>query len=66
MFAIVLTQPDITFALGRLSQYMSNPVEHHDHTLKSLMRYLNSTITQKIYYSPEGAYKHFIVYSDAD
>jgi Reverse transcriptase (RNA-dependent DNA polymerase) len=66
MFAMVLTRPDIAFALGKLSQFMSDPVEHHGHALKNLMRYLNSTITQKLCYSPGGAYKHFVVYSDAD
>jgi Reverse transcriptase (RNA-dependent DNA polymerase)/gag-polypeptide of LTR copia-type len=66
MFAMVLTRPDIAFTLGKLSQYMSDPAEHHGHALKNLMRYLNSTITQKLCYSPGGAYKHFVVYSDAD
>jgi len=66
MFAMVLTRPDIAFVLGKLAQYMSDPSEHHGHALKSLMRYLNSTASQKLRYGPGGAHKHFVMYSDAD
>jgi hypothetical protein len=66
MHAMVLTRPDIAFVLGRLSQYMSDPAEHHGHALKNLMRYLRTTVTQKLRYGPGGAHEHFVVYSDAD
>ena len=66
MYAMIFTRPDIAFVLGKLSQYMSDPAEHHGHALKALMRYLKSTITQRIRYRPGGAYNHFVVYSDAD
>jgi hypothetical protein len=66
MYSMVFTRPDIAFAIGKLSQYMSEPVEHHGHALKGLMRYLKSTVSQKIRYGPGGVHKHFVVYSDAD
>ena len=66
MFAMILTRPDIAFTLGKLSQYMSDPAEHHGHALKGLMRYLKSTVKQKLRYGPGGAHEHFVVYSDAD
>ena len=66
MFAMVLTRPDIAFVLGKLSQYMSDPAEHHGHALKNLMRYLKSTVKQRLRYGPGGVFKHFVVYSDAD
>ncbi|KAI0993914.1 hypothetical protein K3495_g14270, partial [Podosphaera aphanis] len=66
MFAMVLTRPDIAFILGKLSQYMSDPVEHHGHALKELFRYLRSTLSHKLRYGPGGVYDHFVVYSDAD
>ncbi|KAI0995304.1 hypothetical protein K3495_g12878, partial [Podosphaera aphanis] len=66
MFAMILTRPDISYALGKLSQHMSDPCERHGSALKKLMRYLNSTITQKIRYGPGGALNHIAVYSDAD
>jgi hypothetical protein len=52
MYAMIYTRPDISFTMGRLSQYMSQPVEHHGHGLKGLMRYLKSTIKQKLRYGP--------------
>ena len=66
MFAMVLTRPDIAFTLGKLCQYMSDPVEHHGHALKSLLRYLRSTATMKLRYGPGGAHSKFVIYSDAD
>jgi hypothetical protein len=66
MHAMVLTRPDIAFVLGRLSQYMSDPAEHHGHALKNLMRYLRTTVTQKLRYGKGGVHEHFVVYSDAD
>jgi hypothetical protein len=66
MFVMVLTRPDIAFVLGKLAQHMSDPAEYHGHALKNLLRYLNSTITQKLQYSPGGVHRNFTVYSDAD
>ncbi|KAI1007124.1 hypothetical protein K3495_g1100 [Podosphaera aphanis] len=65
-YAIILTRPDIAFVLGKLSQSMSDPAKHHGQALKYLLRYLKSTVKQKIHYGPDGAYKHFFIYSDAD
>lgn len=66
MFAMVLTRPDIAFTLGKLSQYMSDPAEHHGHAMKNLLRYLRSTVTMKLRYGPGGAHPQFVIYSDAD
>jgi hypothetical protein len=66
MFAMVLTRPDIAFVIGKLSQFMSKPARHHGHALKFLMRYLRSTVKQKLRYGPGGVDKHLGVYSDAD
>jgi hypothetical protein len=66
MYAMILTRPDIAFTLGKLSQHMSSPCERHGKALKKLLRYLNSTITQKLRFGPGGAHRRFVVYSDAD
>jgi len=66
MFAMVLTRPDIAFTLGKLSQYMSDPAEHHGYALKNLLRYLRSTVSMKLRYGPGGAHSQFVIYSDAD
>jgi hypothetical protein len=66
MFAMIFTRPDIAFTIGKLSQYMSDPAEHHGHALKNLLRYLRSTVTMKLRYGPGGEHSQFVVYSDAD
>jgi hypothetical protein len=66
MFAIVLTRLDIAFTLGKLSQYMSDPAEHHGYALKNLLRYLRSTVTMKLRYGLGGAHSQFVVYLDAN
>ena len=63
MYAMVYTRPDIAFALGRLSQYNQDPTELHAQGLKRLMRYLRSTIKNRISFGPKG---NLVVYSDAD
>ncbi|KHJ31001.1 putative eka-like protein [Erysiphe necator] len=67
MFAMILTRPDIAFVIGRLSQYMKDPAMHHGVALKSLMRYLRSTVKQRLRFGPWGAHqRQFAVYTDAD
>ena len=67
MWAMVMTRPDISFVLGRLAQYMSKPAKHHGHALKNLMRYLRSTIKQRLRFGPGGAHEdQLVVYTDAD
>ncbi|KAI0993191.1 hypothetical protein K3495_g14993, partial [Podosphaera aphanis] len=67
MYAMVLTRPDIAFVVGRLSQFMKDPAVHHGIALKSLMRYLRSTVKQRLRFGPGGAYsQQFAVYTDAD
>jgi hypothetical protein len=65
MYATVHTRPDTAFTLGKLSQYMKDPAAHHGHALKGLLRYLRSTIDQKIRFGPTK-HQNFILYSDAD
>ncbi len=62
---MVYTRPDIAFVLGKLSQHMANPAEHHMTAVKNLMRYLCSTISHRIKYSYEGSLQ-LVLYSDAD
>ncbi|KAI0996666.1 hypothetical protein K3495_g11517 [Podosphaera aphanis] len=52
MYATVFTRPDIAFAIGKLSQYMSDPAEHYGYALKTNFRYLRSTANMRIYYGP--------------
>jgi hypothetical protein len=66
LYAMVFTCPDIAFVLGNLSQFMSDPAKHYGYTLKNLLRYIMSTIKQKLRFGPGGAYDHMVIYSNAD
>jgi hypothetical protein len=55
IYPMIYTRLDIAFALGRLSQYIAKLAIHHGITLKNLMRYLRSTIKQKLRFGPGGA-----------
>ena len=63
--AAVHTRPDIAFALGKLSQYLSDPVIHHGHALKALLRCVRSTIDLGILYGT-GGNQDLVEYSDSD
>lgn len=65
MYAAIHTRPDIAFAVGRLSQYLSDPAGHHGQALKSLLRYIRSTVNKGIVYGDSGSSK-VIGYSDSD
>ena len=65
LYLAILTRPDISFALGRLSQYLSDPAEFHMVALKHILKYLRSTVDQAITFggkNPEG----LVGYSDSD
>jgi hypothetical protein len=67
IYPMTITRPDICFAMGRLAQYMSKPAEHHGHAAKGVMKYLRSTIKQKLHYGPGKAHEeHIAGYTDAD
>ncbi|MCO5551483.1 hypothetical protein L7F22_005452 [Adiantum nelumboides] len=43
MYAMVATRPDIAFAVGVVSRYMSNPGKKHWEVVKGILRYLKGT-----------------------
>jgi hypothetical protein len=65
LYAMIFIYPDIAFVLGKLSQFMSDPAKYHGYALKNLLRYIKSTIKQKLCFGPRSLY-HMIIYSDAD
>jgi hypothetical protein len=67
IYPMTITRLDICFAMERLAQYMSSPAEHHGHSAKGVMRYLGSTIKQKLHYGPgKPDEDHIAGYTDAD
>ncbi len=65
MYAAIHTRLDIIFALNRLSQYLSNSAEHHEHVLKKLMWYIHFIIDLDIMYEVSESMK-LVEYSDSD
>ena len=43
MYAMVATQPDLAYAVGVVSRYMSNPGRKHWEAVKHILRYLRGT-----------------------
>jgi hypothetical protein len=65
MYGMIYTRPDIAFTTGRLSQHLKAPVQRHHSGVKELLRYIGSTIDQKIHYGPSATH-NLAVYTDAD
>ena len=65
IYAMVATRPDICFATGLVSRYMSNPLRTHWLAVKHIFRYLKGTEDYGLVY--DGNTKHPIEgYSDSD
>jgi hypothetical protein len=65
MWAMIGTRPDISFAVGKLSQHNHSPVVQHWRGIQRVFRYLQATRTHSIVY---GGAKGLEIsgYSDAD
>ncbi|MCO5605991.1 hypothetical protein L7F22_060177 [Adiantum nelumboides] len=53
MYAMIATRPDIAFAMGVVSRYMSNPGKKHWEAVKGILRYLNATKNMCICYGSQ-------------
>ena len=51
MYLASATRPDISFAVSKLSRFVSNPGDDHWHALVRVMRYLNGTKSYDIHYT---------------
>jgi hypothetical protein len=64
LYRTIYTRPNIAIALGKLSQFLSNPTVYHAEALKELLHYIIGSLNRCIRY---GGSRHDIVaYSDAD
>ena len=63
-YASVTTRPDISSAVGILSQFMSDPSEHHWRGIKRVLRYLKGTLEYGIQFL--GSDVQLIGFADAD
>ena len=55
MYLASATRPDISFAMSKLSRFMSNPGTGRWHALERVMRYLVGTMSYEIHYSGHHA-----------
>jgi hypothetical protein len=65
MYLAILTRPDISFALGRLSQYLGDPAEFHMSAARHILKYLRSTQDQGLVFNGMNQ-RGLIGYSDSD
>lgn len=59
------TRPDISFAIGNVSQFNQNPGKAHWNAVKRIFRYLKGTINYKLTYSQDIT-SELCAYCDAD
>ena len=62
---LVLTRPEIAFAVHKLSQYVAAPTLQHILACKRVLRYLKATEDYGLKFSPGGEVK-ITGYTDAD
>ena len=65
MYTAIHICSDISFTLKQLSQYLSDPAEHHRQALKGLLQYVHSIIDFGITYKSSES-QDLIGYSDSD
>ena len=69
MYAMVCTRPDITHAVGVLSNFMSNPGKEHWTAVKRVFRYLRGTSDYGLCYLGRQGLERMLgirVFVDAD
>jgi len=65
MYAQTCTRPDISFAVGMLGRYQSNPEPEHWKAAKKVLRYLQGTKNHMLTYRKSDHLK-VIGYTDSD
>jgi hypothetical protein len=60
------TRPDISFAVGVLARFNTNPGIEHWKAVKHLFRYLKGSLDYKLVYGPTDSSHLFTTYTDAD
>ena len=50
MYAMLCTRPNISYDVGMVSRYQSNPSEAHWKTIKRILRYLKGTVDYRLCY----------------
>ena len=64
-YAAIATRPDLSVAVGKLSQFMKNPGKEHWIGIKRVFRYIQGTLNYGLKFSYSDSFKLY-GYSDAD
>ena len=64
-YAAIATRPDISLAVGKLSQFMQSPSQTHWIAVKRIMRYIKGTIDYGLKFTYSDEFKLY-GYSDSD
>ncbi|XP_042007450.1 uncharacterized mitochondrial protein AtMg00810-like [Salvia splendens] len=62
---LCITRPDVTFAVHKLSQYVSNPSDEHWEAAEKILRYLKSSPGHGLFYLSNSKVS-LSIFSDAD
>ena len=65
-YLAIATWPDITYAVGCLAQFNSNPGPVHWAAVKHLLCYLQGTINLSLTFAPDPSTESFQMWTDAD
>lgn len=66
MYLSIMTRPDITFAVNKLSQFLANPSKDHWRAAKHVLAYLKGTTELGIRYHQFDKPHEIELYTDAD
>ena len=66
LYAAQATRPDISFAVGRVSRFLSAPHQSHWEAVQLIARYLKHTASYTMVYDGEGKNVELVGYADAD
>ncbi|KAM2791538.1 hypothetical protein PS2_003309 [Malus domestica] len=63
---LILTRPDIAYAVNTVSQFMSAPRVPHLVVAKCILRYIKGTLDHSLVFRPQSLTTRLCAYSDAD
>lgn len=66
MFASICTRPDISYAVGQVAKYSSQPNQTHWQAVKRILGYLKGTSAFGVSYGDVADKDRLVVYSDSD
>jgi hypothetical protein len=66
MYLATYTRPDISYAVGVLARFISNPGRAHWVASMHLLRYIKATLHLQLVYGPGTFTEQFLTYTDTD